>query len=455
MKNLEKYLIENNKIVKINSKEILVGDVFVALKGNKVHGNKFIDDALKKGAKYVITDFIEDYKNLNSQVIIVKNTLSFLLTIAKKKRKLFNGEVIGITGSVGKTSLKDNLNYLLTSNFNVSASIKSYNNYLGVILSLINIDVYSNFAIFELGTNNFDEIKILTAIVKPSQAIITNISPTHLENFLNTKNIAIEKSDIFNKKYNANLNFVILPNNNVDEKILFNIAKAKNIKNIIRFGENQDSDLKIIKINKINENISEIFLNYKNQNFNIFINNNQFFRLNNILICFLIFILNNISLNIFHKFSKTIPLVQGRGMQSQIFINNKKITLIDESYNASPVSMMQSINYLSNIKLITNQKKFLILGEMKELGENKLKFHIELLKYINEKKLENVIICGKLFELALHKTINSKIRHMRDIKLILKYLDEHLHSNDILFIKGSNTSLTNKLTEILLRKKGN
>ena len=194
---IENYLINNKNKVKINSYDVLKGDVFFALRGTKNLGKDYVEQAINKGAKFVVTD-----KKLNliikeKQILLVKDILFFLLTIANKKRNIFKGKVIGITGSVGKTSIKENLKFFLSSEFNVSASIKSYNNYLGVLISLVNMNLNSDFAIFEIGTNNFYEISHLASIIMPQQVIITNIFPTHLENFKNTRNIAKEKSDIF------------------------------------------------------------------------------------------------------------------------------------------------------------------------------------------------------------------------------------------------------------------
>ena len=215
-------------------------------------------DALNNGAKYIVTD--KPLKNdlVSKNILVVDDTLNFLFKIATYKRNLFNGKIIGITGSVGKTSVKENLKYFLSSFSKVSASIKSYNNFLGVIISLINIDLLSDFAIFEIGTNNFSEIKELTSIIMPSQIIITNIFPTHLEKLINTRNIAIEKSDIFNPKYNPNAELIILPNNNIDEEFIIKLAKNKFIPNIFTFGNNHESNLKISNIKKIDKNFTEL-----------------------------------------------------------------------------------------------------------------------------------------------------------------------------------------------------
>ena len=177
---ISKYIILHSNKIKINSKDIKKNDIFIALKGQKYHGNKFINDAFFAGAKYCITDKKYNQLNTNKNILFVENTFSFLKDLSIKKRNLFLGEVIGITGSAGKTSLKEYLKFFLEKKYKVSASIKSYNNNLGVMISILNMKINSNFAIFEIGTNNFFEIRNLTKLVKPSQIFITNILSTHL-----------------------------------------------------------------------------------------------------------------------------------------------------------------------------------------------------------------------------------------------------------------------------------
>ena len=146
----------NKGNLKINSKDIKKGDIFVALKGNKFHGNRFIEDALNNKAKKIITDkFIPGY---GSKIILVDNCIETLKNIGNYKRLSYRGKVIAVTGSVGKTSVKEQINHFLGLNFKTYSSIKSYNNNLGVNLSLANLDLNSEIAIFEIGTSNFGEI---------------------------------------------------------------------------------------------------------------------------------------------------------------------------------------------------------------------------------------------------------------------------------------------------------
>ena len=123
---IEDYLLKNSEKIKINSKDIKKNDVFLSLKGQSNHGNSYIDEAWNNGAKYIITD--KKIENHNKSILLVKSSNKFLLEFAKKKRNLYTGKVIGITGSLGKTTLKEYLKFFLSINHKVSASIKSYNN---------------------------------------------------------------------------------------------------------------------------------------------------------------------------------------------------------------------------------------------------------------------------------------------------------------------------------------
>ena len=155
---IKNYIIKNSNKLKINSNDIQKDDIFLALQGNNQHGNKFIQESINKGAKYCLTDKKITNSTNNKKIFFIKNLITFLNKLAIKKRKLFKGKVIGITGSAGKTTLKETLSFFLMKKFDVSFSYKSYNNSLGVILTLLNINLKSKFAIFELGTVKTAEI---------------------------------------------------------------------------------------------------------------------------------------------------------------------------------------------------------------------------------------------------------------------------------------------------------
>ena len=455
-KKITDYIINNSKKVKINTQDILDGDIFIALQGKNNHGSSYIDIAIEKGAIFIITDNHTCIQNINKKILLVDDVLVFLHKIALEKKKLYSGKIIGITGSIGKTSVKENLHFFLSSLFTVSSSIKSYNNFLGVLLTLLNIDLKSDYCIFEIGTNDFFEIRELTSIIEPSQIIITNIFPTHLENLINTRNIAKEKSDIFDPRFNKNIKLAILSNNNADEEFIIEKAKKLKLRKILTFGKNLNSDVKVVKIEGIDNIFSKVFIEYQSNKLSFKLNNNQVSRIDNILACYCILIHNKVNLKILSDLSKDIPLLEGRGINKKIIFNNKKIRLIDESYNASPQSMKIIVNDFLNLKLLENHKKFLLLGDMQELGKDSLKYHLKLINYIESKNINNIILCGKLMKIALDKNNNNNnFISMLDKDTIMKYLKDNVNKNDIILIKGSNSSITKQVVGCLTKSEEN
>ena len=452
--NIENYLIDNFDKLKINSKEIKNGDVFVALQGKNYHGNDFIEKALMNGAKYIITDKEIEGKTY-PKILRVKDILIYLLMIANKKRNKFNGKIIAITGSVGKTSIKENLKYFLSSQGKISTAIKSYNNYLGVLISLINMDLYSIFAIFEIGTNNFNEIKKLTALVMPHQVIITNICPTHLENFKTTRNVAIEKSDLFNPTFNPSIELLILPNSNEDENYLNLLSKKYKINSVITFGNHNEANYCLQNIEVINNFLSKIKIKTPIEFIECQVSTSFEHQIINIIISLIILRYNKLRIDDFFNKVQNIPLLAGRGLFHELKIKDNYVTLIDESYNASPISMKNCINYFENFFIKPNQRKILILGEMNELGELSFNYHNEIVAFALKTAINKIIFCGNLY-IKILNIINydsEQVLHLSSELEIIKFLEKNTHNNDIILAKGSNSTKVNVLVKKLLKEK--
>jgi UDP-N-acetylmuramoyl-tripeptide--D-alanyl-D-alanine ligase len=418
---LEKYIISKKDKIQISSKDIKSGDIFLALKGKRFHGNKFLNEAIDKGAKFCVTDN-KNFKK-NKKILYVNNIYKYLSKIAKTKRDLYKGKVIGITGSAGKTTLKETLAFFLKKDHTISYSKKSYNNQLGVLISLLNLNLKSNYAIFEIGTNNFGEIKFLSNLVKPSEVFITNIQSTHLENFQTKNNIAREKADIFISKYNNNRKKLYLNVSSKSENIL--ITKAK---------------------------FHKVTLSINKKQINIITDAVVMHRLNNLLFCLAFYNENSLNIkSVLNRF-KFLKPVEGRGLVHKISLNKKKINIIDESYNANPDTMLQSIKNLENIK-VKNNKKIIILGTMNELGNNSYKIHYKLLQQLDATIFKFVILCGEFFELSVKNlNPNNEFIHFKNTNKIMQFLKEKVHNNDIILIKCSNSTKINKFAKILLKQ---
>ncbi len=445
----EKYILKKSNKVKISSKEISKGDIFLALKGKNFHGNQFINSSLRRGAKYCLTDNKNFAKN--SKIIYVNNVINYLNNLALKKRDLYKGKVLGITGSAGKTTLKETLAFFLKRNEIISFSKKSYNNKLGVLISLLNINLNSTYSIFEIGTNNFGEIKNLTKIVKPTEIFITNIQSTHLQSFRSKKNIAKEKADIFNSKYNNQKRRLYLNINSDFENMLIQKAKKENNLNLVLINELNTKYFikKIIDKNKFHR----VYFSINKKRLVLDIKNPIRFRLINLLFCFAFFDQNSLKTNIITKWQKYLKPVDGRGLIHNILINKKKIKVIDESYNSNPDTMTQSIDYFANIKKKDSQK-ILILGNMNELGKNTYKLHFKLLTELDKSDFKFVILCGEFFRRSIIKLNNPKNEfiYIENRNEIMKFLNKKIHNNDIILIKCSNSTEVNKFAKNLLKK---
>ncbi len=421
------------KTARINSQEVTKNDIFFAIRGKKNDGNKYVAQSFKRKASLAVVNKIQNKLNKSRQ-IKVKNTLKFLTNISKTFRKSIDTNIIAITGSCGKTTLKEMLGNVLSKISKVSISPKSYNNKFGVPLSLFNIKQNDEFGILEVGMDKKGEIDYLSKIIKPDVGVITNINYAHAKNFKNIKQIALAKSEIINNiKPNG---YAVL---NADDSF-FQLHKKIAIENkikVVSFGiKSQKSDIKLINIQPFGKNFRiNIRLNNKKKYFalsNDFQNNicNTLSALAVISIYKNIFKLNE---NIFLSFK--IP--RGRGDHSVLKFNNKKINLIDQSYNSNPLSLKSAIK---NFDKINSKKsnKYLLIGDMLELGSHSKKLHQSIAPIINQTKIDRVFVKGKMASLILKNISKAKKgRILFNKSQIIELIRKDLNNNDYLMIKAS------------------
>ena len=265
-------ILKDNKFYKFNglstdTRQIKKNQLFLAIKGKNNDGNKFIKNALKKGASYIVSS--KKSIKRNKKIISVKDISIFLNQFALLKRKMSNAKILAITGSTGKTSLKNMLNHLLNKFEKTYASPKSFNNHYGVPISLSNLKSSHKFGILEIGMSKAGEIEKLSKIVKPHIAIITNVGEAHMENFENQLGIAKAKSEIIN---NVQKNGTLILNR--DDKF-FNYfrkkAKMKRLK-IVTFSKFKKADIQMLRVKKTKK-YKKIFVIFKNKILKLEINN--------------------------------------------------------------------------------------------------------------------------------------------------------------------------------------
>ena len=440
-------IIKSKKFHKFNhlsadSREVKKNNLFLAIKGKKNDGNKFISQAIKKGASIIISSTInKKYKNM---IFKVGNEISFLKKFASLKRDNSKAKIIAITGSAGKTSIKNLLHDLLGKFGSTHVSPRSFNNHFGVPISLSNLNENHQYGVFEVGMSNQGEINQLTKMIKPNIGLITNIGEAHMENFKNIKGIAKAKSEIIN---NIEINGTIILNR--DDRFfnyLSKKAKSKNIK-VVAFGMTKKANIYPLEIKKFKGEVKitiktdEEAIKFKIKNINIY----------NVLSSLAVLKVLGLGLDKIIHIYKNFEPSHGRGKVHNIKRYNKKFKLVDESYNANPISVKNAINNFSSIKK-NKFKKYLLLGDMLELGEKSDSYHKNLSKLINSSDIDKVFIKGEK-TLFTYKNLKKEkrgniIQCNQDIDLILKNI---ITNNDYLMIKGSNATGLNAISNLMIK----
>lgn len=443
----QKFSVNN---ISIDSRKKIRGSLYIPIIGKNFDGHDFIDDAFANGAKFCLCNksYLKKKKISDEKLIVVNNTLKSLQKLAiYSRRRAVSTLIIGITGSNGKTTVK-NWSYEVLKHFYLThASYASYNNHIGLPLSLCNMPKNTEICILELGTNRPGEIDFLSKICKPHISIITNIGNAHIGNFRSKQQIALEKGSIYKYLKNGD---AIIPGDSQFCTDLKRIAH-QNERKIHLFGKKKKCLYRINKKkNTKNNNVIwfEIIDRIIKLKWKVLGEHYQY----NALIILTLSNLLNINLDRVKKLlAKLIP-TKGRGSVHEIRINGKKIFLLDESYNANPDSMENAINTL---KLFSKSKKrkVCIIGEMLELGNNSKAYHIKVCKSLIRAKVDVVYTIGSRAKI-IYKELSEKMqkRHFNDIDDLYNFLVVNCADQDRILIKGSNSVNLSLITKKLMKE---
>lgn len=408
----------------LDSRKIKKGDIFIALKTEKSDGHKYIETAISKGAVAVI---VSKKSNLDIPQILVKDTMQALTDIGIYARNKLQGKIIGITGSVGKTTTKDMLKNTLSTYGETYATSGNLNNHLGVPLTLAHAPLDAKFIIIEMGMSSLLEIDALTKIAKPDIAVVVSVENNHIEFFDGINQIAQAKSEIFN---GLNKNGIAIYNNstNCTEIILENAQQNTN--NIVSYGKNNIKDIEIIN------NHQTVSLDISGKEIKVKINGLGSHRILNTLA--VLNVISELGLNLSNavkKIQDTKPTV-GRGSSEKVKIKDGEITLFDESYNASPASMRSALEVLSLTK--TKGRRIAVLGDMLELGKDSSNLHKELIDDINKNNIDIIFACGKYMH-ELYKLCPPDIcgAWENNSSILSKQVLKLLRDGDTIMVKGS------------------
>lgn len=372
--------------VEMDSRDVRPGDLFVALKGEEMDGHRFIPQAFAAGAVAAITDRPVDFPH-----VLVEDTTRALHDLAHAARERSEAVRIGVTGSVGKTGVKEAIFVALdrASRGGAHRSVRSYNNHVGVPLSLARLPARARFGVFEMGMNHAGEIAPLSDHVRPHVALITTIAPAHIENLGSMEAIADEKSQIFTGLVEGGT-AIIPADSEYAERLIAN-ARAMGVK-IVTFGRSETADVRLLDAIPRPHGGSLVTADLGDQR-----------------VCYTIaepgehWIANSLGVMAAVRAAggdlaaaglalAEMGGLKGRGARFAIEVVGGKALLIDESYNANPASMRATLKALGQTPA---HRRIVVLGSMKELGDFSSTFHKQLVDPIAEARIDHAILVGE------------------------------------------------------------
>ncbi len=427
----------------LDSRNIKIGDVFVAILGEESDGHQFVDNAINNGA---IASIISDKKKFNenkSPFFLVEDTYEALRDISDYLTQQNNALRIAITGSVGKTTTKNYLNSILKKYGKTVSSPQSFNNYLGVILSRSKVQKDTDYAIFEVGMNRQNEISKLSHLIKPNIAIITNIGEAHIGNLGSKESIAIEKTKIIDGMDKEGL--VIIPRDSEFYDLLINAVKQKEL-SYITFGKSIKADINISKIER-SANTSKINLNIYGEKYVFETALQNLNLIDNYLPILGVAYHYNFNLDEVLKHLGSVEQGDGRWKEIVFEINTGAVTLVDDSYNASPTSVMAAIESIDKYTNPSIKRKIIILGDMLELGDLTDEYHSRLIEFINTSSIDDVYLCGPIMKSHFKNIKIQKKRKWFDTVESISINDFDIKAGDLIFLKGGNKIKISKLVK--------
>lgn len=391
--------------------------LFICLKGANFNGNTFAEQALKDGAKFVIVD--EKEFQTNENIFLVDDALLYLQQLANYHRLKFNIPIIGITGSNGKTSSKELINAVLSSHYNVLATIGNLNNHIGVPLTLLRLTQDHEIAIIEMGANKFKDIEELCNIAEPTHGIITNIGKAHLEGFLNFEGVLKTKKELYVSI--ASKKGTIIFNN--DDDILK--SNLPDVIKTISYGTSSDS-----KINGELVNLSPfVELKWSTTNYQSELISTQMIGKYNFY-NYLAAISFGICFNVpFEKINTAIANYTPENNRSQVK-KTENNTLILDCYNANPTSMKSA---LESFALINHSNKYFIIGDMLELGDESIKEHQAISDLVKNLELNGSSV-GPIFNSLSQHSFEKRFETKSDA---IDYFESLEFTDKLILLKGS------------------
>jgi UDP-N-acetylmuramoyl-tripeptide--D-alanyl-D-alanine ligase len=430
--------------VTFDSREVGRGDLFVAMPGTVYDGHLFVDAAFEAGAAGVIVS-----QPVSGPHVLVDDTFAALQALGRASRDRAQATIVGVTGSVGKTSTKEALFAALDRNRpgKVHRSVKSYNNHTGVPLSLARMPRDAEFAVLEMGMNNKGEIAALTRQVRPHVALITAIAPAHIENLGSEEAIADAKAEIFDGLESGGV--AIVPNDTPHRDRLVKAAR-RHAERIITFGGG-DADVHALHAVTAEGGGSLISAALLESELTFTISQRGEHWVSNALAVLAAVEAVGEDVAIAGLALADLGGLKGRGQRHLIEIDGGEVLLIDESYNANPASMAATLKSLGEERDVA--RRIAVLGPMRELGEHSAELHAGLAPSVREAHVDQLILIGdEMRPLAERVVGHIPLDLVTSVDEATEVLRRTVHPGDAVLVKASNSVGLAKLIESMAKE---
>jgi len=428
----------------IDSRNVITPEnaLFFAIKTKRNDGHKFVNELYQKGVNNFIVSSTSEINNLpiSANIILVKDTLKALQKLCAAHRKKFNIPIVAITGSNGKTIVKEWLFQLLAPDKTIVRSPKSYNSQIGVPLSVWQISSKDELGIFEAGISEPDEMEALKNIILPDYGIFTNIGPAHDENFINNKQKIGEKLKLFTK---VNTLIYCSDYNEIQEVII----KSEILKNIKTFTWSRKADANLIIKNIVKEkNQTFIKAKHLNEDIEIKIPFNDDASIENAINCWCFLLLLGIKNEII---AGRISKLNSVAMRLELKEGINNCTIINDSYNSDINSLIIALDFLKQQR--QHNKKTLILSDILQSGKNSSELYEEVSALVNEKGIHKIIGIGKDISSQAKKFSIEKLFYKTTSDFIKDFPFSELN-NEAILLKGARDFEFEKIIAYLQQK---
>ena len=418
--------------VTFDSREVEAGDLFVAMPGTASDGHQFVSQAFALGAAAALVSH-----GVDSSHVLVDDVAVALEALAVEARRRTEATVIGVTGSVGKTSTKEALAAALERSRKgpVHRSVKSYNNHTGVPLSLARMPRNTRFAVLEMGMNHAGEIAALTRLVRPHVALVTAIASAHIEQLGTIEAIADAKGEIFAGLEEEGI--AVIPEDSPHRARLVKAA-LRHADRTITFGMSVDADVSTMHAARSDDGGSLVTARLVDSELTFTLSQRGDHWISNAMAVLAVVEAVGGDLGAAGLALADLGGLKGRGERHRIKVEGGTALLIDESYNANPASMAATLASLGSERL--SGRRIAVLGPMRELGPDAEAMHVALAEPVRSAKVERLVLVGEemrgLAE-ALHGEIETVVAD--DVEQAARLLQAILDPGDVVLVKASNS----------------